>query len=306
MLNWGMDKDDPNNASEDAGSTTQSSATLYLPPHSLASCVITGVERDTRERALREEQRFNFFPASPFCTISWFFEGTSYLVDPSNPIPSSAHPVPQLSFAGPQTKPMASWNPGVVHALTVGIYPEAWKQLVECDLEPLVDKTLPLEDVASGALLDLCKEVLAGPTNKTPFQQFMEGLGPIWISSRAPRHSAYHRLSDWTHELATKAASSGTGKSVRQAQRRIKSWTGQNQRDLQFYARNEALFEKTLAAGLKGNLDLAEVALDAGFSDQAHMGRSVRKLTGMSPAKLNHLIATAEAFWCYRLIGERF
>ncbi|MBV1885794.1 MAG: helix-turn-helix domain-containing protein [Parvibaculaceae bacterium] len=264
------------------------------------------MERDTRERTLSDEQRFNFFPASPFCTISWFFEGVSFLVDPSNPTPSSERPVPQISFAGPQTKPMASWNPGVVHALTVGIYPEAWKQLVESDLETLVDKTLPLEDVASGALLDLCKEVLAGPKNETHFQQFMRGLGPIWISSRAPRLRAYHRLSDWTHELATKAASSGTGKSVRQAQRRIKSWTGQNQRDLQIYARNEALFERTLAAALKGNLDLAEIALDAGFSDQAHMGRSVRKLTGMSPAKLNQLIATAEAFWCYRLIGERF
>ena len=262
MLNWGMDKDDPHNASEGAGSTTpssatpssapQSSATLYLPPHSLASCVITGVERDTRERALREEQRFNFFPASPFCTISWFFEGASYLVDPCNPIPSSERPVPRLSFAGPHTKPMASWNPGVVHALTVGIYPEAWKQLVECDLETLVDKTLPLEYVASGALLDLCKEVLAGPTNETHFQQFMEELGPIWSSSRAPHLSAYHRLSDWTHELATKAASSGTGKSVRQAQRRIKSWTGQNQRDLEIFARNEALFEKNTCSRFEG------------------------------------------------------
>ena len=252
MLNWGMDKDDPNTASEDAGSTPQSSATLYLPPHSLASCVITGVERDTRERALRKEERFNFFPASPFCTISWFFEGRSYLVDPSNPIPSSARPVPQLSFAGPQTKPMASWNPGAVHALTVGIYPEAWKQLVECDLEALVDKTLPLEDVASGVLLDLCERVLAGPTNKPQFQQFMEGVGPIWISSRTPRLSTYHRLSDWTHELATKAASSGTGKSVRQAQRRIKSWTGQNQRDLEIFARNETLFEKNTCSRFEG------------------------------------------------------
>lgn len=301
-----MDKDDPTSTSTISGVEGKPSATLFLPPHSLASCVVTGVERDTRALSLTQEQRYNFFPASPLCTISWFFEGTSYLVAPDNPTPSFSRPVPQLSFAGPQTKPLVSWNPGPVDALTVAIYPEAWTQLVECDLETLIDKTLPLEDVVSTALLDLCQKVLLEHKTEISFQQFMDGLGPIWANSRPPRFSVYYRLSDWAHELATKAASSGTGKSVRQAQRRIKSWTGQSQRDLQFYARNEALFEKTLAAATKGPLDLATVALEAGFADQAHMGRSVRKLTGMSPSKLNDLIATAEAFWCYRLIGERF
>jgi len=38
----------------------------------------------------------------------------------------------------------------------------------------------------------------------------------------------------------------------------------------------------------------------------SHMGRVVRQTTGYSPAQLNRLIETDEAFWCYRLLGEHF
>lgn len=53
-----------------------------------------------------------------------------------------------------------------------------------------------------------------------------------------------------------------------------------------------------------GALDLAGLAGDLGFADQSHMGREVRRLTGLSPARLNGLIATHEAFWFYRLLDE--
>jgi AraC-like DNA-binding protein len=50
----------------------------------------------------------------------------------------------------------------------------------------------------------------------------------------------------------------------------------------------------------------AGLTTEAAFSDQSHMGRAVRRATGFSPAHLNRVIATEEAFWCYRLLGERF
>jgi len=50
---------------------------------------------------------------------------------------------------------------------------------------------------------------------------------------------------------------------------------------------------------------LREAALtDAGFADQSHMGREVRRVTGLAPGRLDDLIASDEAFWFYRLIGE--
>lgn len=51
---------------------------------------------------------------------------------------------------------------------------------------------------------------------------------------------------------------------------------------------------------------LSERLAEAGFSDQSHVGRAVRRTTGFSPAKLNRLIQREEAFWCDRLLGEHF
>lgn len=54
------------------------------------------------------------------------------------------------------------------------------------------------------------------------------------------------------------------------------------------------------------SLDLAGLASDAGFADQSHMGREVRRVTGLTPRRLDELVASDEAFWFYRLIGDWF
>ena len=36
---------------------------------------------------------------------------------------------------------------------------------------------------------------------------------------------------------------------------------------------------------LNGELDLADIAADVGFADQAHLTRHFKKLTGMTPAQ---------------------
>lgn len=76
-----------------------------------------------------------------------------------------------------------------------------------------------------------------------------------------------------------------------------------SRRRLDGFANVEALFERVTR---DPGQDLAALAADHGFADQSHMGREVRRVTGISPARLNSLIRTEEAFWCYRLFGERF
>jgi AraC-like DNA-binding protein len=48
-------------------------------------------------------------------------------------------------------------------------------------------------------------------------------------------------------------------------------------------------------------LSWAELAFNAGFSDQAHMCREVRRMTGLSPEEIRRAIDTEESFWVYRL-----
>ena len=47
----------------------------------MAGYVNLAVERDTRGMCLTDRQRFNFYPASPFPTISWIFEGELHKVE---------------------------------------------------------------------------------------------------------------------------------------------------------------------------------------------------------------------------------
>ena len=96
---------------------------------------------------------------------------------------------------------------------------------------------------------------------------------------------------------------SSAGQSLRSYERRLKRSSGHTQRALMFYANVENLHK---VARENADQPLSDIALAAGYSDQSHMGRALRRATGFSPAQLNHAIETEEAFWCYRLLGERF
>ena len=50
-----------------------------------------------------------------------------------------------------------------------------------------------------------------------------------------------------------------------------------------------------------GRPDWAAVAVDSGYSDQAHLCREVRRIAGMSPADLKRAIDQDESFWTYRI-----
>lgn len=290
------------------GVTGGECAQLILPRVGLAGCVFAAIMRDTRAVKLRADQRFNFFPASPYCTVSLFFDGSSNIVDVENfgSGDFSGTPMGQMTFSGPQSHPLVSWNPDHVYAISIGFYPEAWQVLSECNAGSFVDQTVPLERVASGALLQLFADVIASEHKQTGFEHFQDGLEKLWKEQRSRGIYGFDRMGDWIRALAMQAATSGVGRSARQIQRRIKEWTGQTHRDLSRYSRVENLFELVTTDKGTGGRDLAGLSVEAGFSDQSHMGREVRRVTGMSPQRLNRYIKSDEAFWCYRLLGERF
>lgn len=281
-------------------------ARLLLPQPSLASCIFTGVERDTRGTSLSDAERFNYYPATPMALISWVFEGTLHMVEERGPgSTATLGPVlPCLIFSGPQSLPSASWSPGPVHALSVAFYPEALAKLLGIRIEAFIDRILPLEDVAGDALLEACRSLLKLDQEADPFHRLEQCLEPLW---RGPSSAgAAPRIGDWIQSLMTRAAFSKAGVGMRQIQRRVKGWTGQSHRDLQLFARVE---EVMMCAGehrKQQSLDLAGLAGGAGFADQSHMSREVRRVTGLSPARLDKLMAHDEAFWFYRLIQGHY
>lgn len=111
------------------------------------------------------------------------------------------------------------------------------------------------------------------------------------------------RIRDWTFHVFGQMAHSGAGRSLRSAQRRLQQLTGQNRKALEFFAKVDDMHRLSVS---QPNATPADLAVWAGFADQSHMGRTLKRATGFSPVTLNRKIATEEPFWCYRLLGSRF
>lgn len=238
------------------------------------------------------------------CTLTWFFEGCGNMVEP----PSADAPgemLPKLIFSGPFQVPPVSWNPGPVHVMMLVLYPEAVTALTGRDMGAYLDRTVPAEEVLDGRLLTLCDDVFRANSDAERFKLIQERLDAWWQSVRPAGMPASNLMEDWFRAVTLRAATSGLGRSIRQMERRIRAWTGQTQRELQPLIQIERLYFNALEARKKGKVDWAGMADEAGFADQSHMGRQLRRLTGFPPAQIMRLIDEEEAFWPYRVLAER-
>ena len=193
-------------------------------------------------------------------------------------------PIPPVHVVGPQRRPVSSWSPGDVVALSVGIYPDAWALLGGDPAFESIPEVLQM-DPALG------------------WDGVCARLAPAWARVRPKGWSEARGLGDWVRGAVARAALSGPGQSLRSMERRLKRSSGQTRSTLAFFE----TFERLHALSLQSpDAPLPDLALEAGYADQSHMGRAVRRATALSPARLNRAIATEEPFWCYRLLGERF
>lgn len=272
---------------------------FFLPATALSSFAAGYILRDTRRLKLSKSERFNRFPASPLCSVSWVLDGEIVLA-------GTELPMPKLSFSGPQPEPVLSYNPGSVYALTLAIYPEAWRRLTGKSPSAYMGQTIELETVVEPQLLSLFTDVFTGGSLENRIKTFERELIEQWAIARP--HTLYFapKIQDWLRSLVAQAATSSSGKSLRQLQRRVRTWTGQTQRELTAHARMESLFSLWINDRGKPQSSLAELAAESGFADQSHMGREVKRLIGLSPGNLNRLIDNDESFWFYRLMGERY
>jgi AraC-like DNA-binding protein len=280
---------------------------VLWPRPSLAGCIVGTFVRDTRGCSLTSAERMNHFAAGPYCGVSWFIEGEAHLVDWPDGAdqPCARPPLPRLLFHGPQRTPTASWNPGPVYALITIFHADALAALAGLDISSVIDRVAPAGEVLPNDLMLACKAMWDEGDADERYRRFEDRLDPLWQQARPPGHVTAHMLEDWTRAIAVRAATSGPGQSLRQIERRIRSWTGQSLRGLQTNVRTEQTHALSIAQrGEKP--DLAQLAAEAGFADQSHMTRHVKRETGFTPNQLRLLIETDESFWPYRLMGERY
>ena len=287
--------------------------TLPNSPHSeflhprpeLAQCILGGFLRDTRGCDLTPNQRFNHFAASPLCAVSVSFEGNSrILAKPSDFVtPAGAELTPAQTFSGPQNRPTTSWNDGDVYAMVIAFYPDAMSAMLGIAMEDYIDQSVRLEDLPDGPVLQILQRACEASEATTMFEALQADLAPKWRDIRPPQNSFGRMIGDWSRSLMLNAALSNTGRSLRQSQRRMKAAIGQPLKRLQTFTKAEEAFALALQ---DDGTDMAGIANDAGYSDQSHMGRHVRAQTGFTPTELLRGYESDEAFWSYRLMGQRF
>lgn len=279
-------------------------ACLWLPHWSLSHCVRAVVTRSTVGLGHHwpEAWHYNHFPASPLCSISWFFSGHSALLEPGWPAApeSPAQPVPDVYFAGPVTRPTISRNSPEGHGMMLMLLPDAVHALTGLEPAQWINRFVPLHEALGPDWQALSASVVAAPDDATRVHLIEAFLAPRWAAARPQAGSAWVSMSDWTQGLAMRAAASGMGRSLRQAERRIKGWTGLPMRELRGLGRAEQAFFRTVAEG-EGPVRWTDVAADTGYADQSHLCRETRRVTGFPPEELRQRINEDESFWIYRL-----
>ena len=281
--------------------STVTQSALRAPDLKLAACVRGYISRNTLGAELLPSQRLNHFPASVYVTLNWHLVGTVDLAWMGD-----EEVVPQghvgMSFCGPRTVPFCARNPGPVHTFSVVLMPDAVQAITGLEMGPWVNRVQPLHQVLDREWQAMAQAVQNAVDDAQRIALVEQFLWPRWQSVRHQTVSQVDQVSAWVQALLIRAATSGIGQSVRQMERRVKTWAGLSKRELRGLARAEAGFIQAQAERASGaDASFADLAALTGYADQAHLSRITRKVTGLSPSELMRAIHEEESYWSYRL-----
>lgn len=280
---------------EDAGTR------LWLPPLALAGCVRAAMLRDTHGRALSGEERDNYFPAAPLVGVLWWLRGEGeWLCRPGFSVPPPHYRIEPVMVSGPFTLPSHTRSLGPMHALTLLFLPDAFQALTGVDVAALVNRVLPAETVLPADWCAWASSLHAEPDDAARLGRIEAFLRPRW-EALAPRRPVAQRYAEWAQALAVRAATSASGRSLRQVERRVKAWAGLPMRELRAVSRAEQAFLAAVGSDAAASVNWAEIAAETDYADQSHLCRETRRLSGFSPEELRQRIQADEAFWPYRL-----
>lgn len=277
---------------------------LRLPPASLQGALLAVVARDTSALALDDAQRLTHFPASPFVTISWFRDTEPGLVAPGPHGPAWAPFGASVVVSGTQSQPTVSWAPTTGRGHVACFTADAAQALFGLDLAAIQDRFVPAGEAIGPEFAPLWDALLARDDADVP-EVLERHLARRWqaVQGRDSARPSLRQLGrHWVERLGWQASQWARVHSPRHVERRVKSFSGRSLREWQSIVRTEGLFfaaRERQEAGLP--FDWPTLALEQGFTDQAHMIRSAKRITGFAPTEFAQRFAGDESFWMYRL-----
>lgn len=274
-------------------------AQLWLPSLDLAGCVRAVFVRDSG--GALPASALSHFPVTPLASLIWWFDGSAAcLAAPGFAPPQGADAQGPLLLAGPFNLPSITHTSGPVQVLQLLLQPDALRALTGIEPASWVNRVVDARPLLPADWRDWAGTLGGHPAGAARLLAIEAFLRPRW-RPLAAGHGFARRYRAWTEHLALRAATSGSGRSLRQFERRVKSWAGLPLRELRAMARAEEAFLASLAAAEAGRLPWSTLAADHGYADQSHLCRETRRFTGFSPTELARRLRDDDSFWAYRL-----
>ncbi len=265
--------------------TNDPTTQVLLPSTQLASAVRAYIARDTCSAA----PHVNNFPATPFCTFTWYLTGTVFMG-----ADACGSPLASAIIGGPITRPTQTYCASRVRAFTVVLYPDAFRTLTGLDPALMTDRFV----TATTALpewSDFFNKVAQAAGDRARIECVEVPL----VSAMTASHPASPVTpAEWFHRLAMGQDQKPV--SQRHTERRIKGQTGQTLSSIRCTLRFEAALVRARELAAQGNVNWSDLAAEFGYSDQAHFCREFKRMSGITPSQLIEKHGNEEHFWIYR------
>ena len=280
-------------------------AHMHPAPTALSGAIVAVVSRDTRGVALSNAQRLSHFPASPLVCLSWHSGIDAGLVK------RNGHGIEWRRFdsdvliSGSQSGPTVTWSRGSGRGGMVYFPLNTAKELFKIDVSMIQDRVICARQILGPTWFETLDALVDANDGQATLKVIEQHLEPRWqpanqhISTMDVLRRAGRR---WVDGLTQQANEWQRDRSIRQVERRIKAFSGRSLREWQSLVSTEQAFfaARDRQESIK-TLDWAAFALEAGFADQAHLSRAVKRITGFPPAEFARRFVEDESFWIYRL-----
>lgn len=172
---------------------------------------------------------------------------------------------------------------GALGSVVVKLTPWGAARLFRCDMQTLASRHTDLRDVVRPMLVERIEQQLA----EAPGGEERVALVRRWLLDMLDSRSG-DMLVTWAfREIGTRGGAMRTSElaaqlsmSERQLERRFMSWVGMSPKAVSRVVRLQRV-----SAHFHSGLSWAEIAQETGFSDQAHLVREFRAMTGHTPTR---------------------
>jgi AraC-like DNA-binding protein len=234
-----------------------------------------------------------------YCGVTMFTDGhVAVMAGEDEPW----RPMSDWVVFGPRTRPVTSATLAPIRCVSVIFHPDAFAALTGLSLCELQDRNEPASSWLPAEWQEWPEALRARAGDEAAQLAWIEAwLAPRWFGARERWNRS---LGESLRHIARRgiAATVRTlGVGERQAQRQFRSQVGLTAAQaLRLQRMNEAIYALRAENGGESE-NLARLAAELGYADQAHMARELRQLAGLPPSRLEEQIKSAPDYWPYRL-----